>query len=271
MIAVELSLALALLSARPAPAPQPRPREVSADALLREAKSLRYAQRWFEASASYRRFLNSNPGSGRVPEARFWLAATLESDQRWDEAAQAYSEFLTAHPSERLLGREAKLNRIRCWGLRQGQTAQASPGLLAALEDPHLEVQVAAALQLAKTGDGRAVPVLKRGLTLASGSPACSMALISLGVKPVQPQATSQVRFLVLRVREAGKSEPVTIRLALSLAVAVGNYLSDEQLRQVQAKGVDLAGLSAKAAQLPKGSVLFSVEDGKSSVAVTVE
>ena len=269
-----LALTLALL-AGPAPLPDPALAEVTQregpeDALLREGKALRYAQRWYEATALYRKFLAAYPGSTRVPDARFWLAASLESDQRWDEAASAYTEFLALHPDQRLLGREAKLNRIRCWGLRQGQAPQASPGLLEALQDPAPEVQVAAALQLAKVGDPRAVAGLRKGLTLPSCADASSLALISMGVKPV-PSASAQGRFLVIRIKESGKPDTVTIRLALTLARAVGNYLTDAQVRQARAKGVDLEGITDQAASLPKGSVLLSVDDGKSSVTVTVE
>jgi tetratricopeptide (TPR) repeat protein len=257
----------------PAPAPAPAPevqREGPADALLREAKTLRYAQRWYEAATVYRAFLAAYPGSPRIPDARFWLAAALESDQRWDEAADAYTEFLTLHPDQRMLGREARLNRVRCWGVRQGQAPKATPGLLEALKDPAPEVQVAAALQLAKAGDPRAVEGLKKGLALPSCADACSLALINMGVKPSPPPSV-QGRFLVIRIKEPGKADTVTIRLALALARAVTNYLSDAQIKEARAKGIDLAGLSDQALAMPKGSVLFSVEDGKSSVQVTVE
>jgi hypothetical protein len=269
MLALALAFALAAPTAPRLAAPAVEKGDPGS-ALLHQAKNLRYAQRWFEAAQAYRRFLDTFPTSGQAPVARFWLAATLESDQRWDEAAQAYTTFLEAHPDQRLLGREARLNRIRCWGLRQGQNPAATPGLLAALADPLLEVQVAAALQLAKTADSRAVETLRRGLSLPSAAPACSLALIAMGVKPVQSAASVQGRFLVIRVREPGQPE-VTVRLALSLAMAVTNYLSEAQIRQAQAKGVDLAALNEQAARLPKGSVLLSVEDGKSTVVVSVE
>ena len=249
-------------------------RQAKGQDLLWQARSQRYAQHWHEAAETYRRFLADHPGSGRAPEARFWLAASLESDQRWDDAAEAYTAFLDAHPDQRLLGREARLNRIRCWGIRQGQTPGATQGLVAALGDGTLEVQVAAALQLAKTSDRRAVEILKRGLALPSEGSACSMALIAMGETPgkrAQAPGASQARFLVIRVREAGKADTVTIRLALTLAQAVTNYLSDAQLRQAQSKGIDLKSLSEQAASLPKGSVLVSVDDGKSAVTVTVE
>ena len=250
--------------ARPA-APQS-----AGDALLREAKTLRYAQRWFEAAALYRRFLAACPKSSRVPEARFWLAATLEQDQRWDEAAIAYTDFLARHPDERMLGKEAKLNRVRCWGIRQGQSPAATPGLLGALGDETPEIRVAAALQLARTRNPRAVDSLKIGLGMPAYADACSLALIGLGVKPVPAPSTAN-QFLVMRIREKGKGEPVTIRLALGLARALENYLTDEQIRQARTKGIELWNLSDRAASLPKGSVLFSVEDGKSNVTVTVE
>ncbi len=271
MIALALTLAL-LTGAAPEPAlPGPVPGEGSADGALREAKALRYAQQWYEAAARYRKFLAENPSSPRVPEAKFWLAATLESDQRWDEAAAAYTEFLLQHPDQRLLGREAKLNRIRCWGIRQGQLPAATPGLVAALGDPAVEVQVAAALQLAKTGDTRAVDGLRKGLALPTCADACSLALISLGVKPQAVQNPTQARFLVIRIREAGKADTVTIRLSLALARAVGNYLTDAQIKQARQKGVDLDAITEQAASLPKGSVLLSVDDHKSKVEVTVE
>jgi len=252
-----LALALALLAA-------------PGDDLLREAKGLRYAQRWLEAAQTYRQYLAGHGDGARAAEARFWLAAALESDQRWDEAAWAYGDFLSRHADQRQLGREARLNRIRCWGIRQGQNPEATPGLLAALTDPVPEVQVAAALQLAKTGDRRAVDGLRRGLSLPASADACSLALAAMGVKP-GPVPDAQARFLVLRIREAGKPETVTIRLAMSLARALGSYLSEAQLREARAKGLDLEALAAKSQELPKGSQLLSVDDGKSSVQVTVE
>ncbi|BDU78812.1 tetratricopeptide repeat protein [Mesoterricola sediminis] len=273
MIALFLTWALA---AGPLPMPEPLPaaalREDAGDALLREAKNLRYAGRWYEAAVVYRRFLAEHRASTRVPEARFWLAASLESNQQWDAAAAAYTEFLDKHPDQRLLGKEAKLNRIRCWGITQGQVPQATPGLVAALNDPTLEVQVAAALQLAKTGDARSVPALRRGLEVAASADACSLALLNLGVKPsAAATPATRGRFLVIRIREAGKPDTVTIRLALSLARAVVNYMSDAQIKEARAKGVDLESLTDQAVNLPKGSVLLSVEDPKSSIEVKVE
>lgn len=269
-------LALLLTGASPVPeggAARPPLQEGTGDVLLREAKGLRYAQRWYEAAALYRRFLATQPRSTRVPEARFWLAATLESDQRWDEAAQAYSDFLAFHPDQMLLGREARLNRLRCWGMRLGQNPQATPGVLASLADPDTEVRVAASLQLAKTGDRRAIEGLKAGLELPSCADACSLALLNLGVRPgsAAKVRSGNGRYLVIRIREAGRSQPVTVRLALVLARAVVNYLSDAQIREARAKGVDLDSLTEQAASLPKGSVLLEVRDGQSSVEVTVE
>lgn len=245
-------------------------KESLGDPLLREAKGMRYAQRFFEAAALYRRHLSQYPTSSRASEARFWLAATLEQDQRWDEAAAAYTEFLLKHPDERMLGKEARLNRVRCWGIRQGQASEATQGLLAALGDESPEIQVAAALQLAKTGDRRPIEALQKGLGMPTQAEACRLALIGLGAKP-QPQASSANRFLVMRIKEKGKKDPVTIRLALSLARAMENYLSDEQILQARRKGVELSNLSDRAANMPKGSLIFSVEDGKSDISVTVE
>jgi hypothetical protein len=273
-----MSLALLLaLATGPLPEPlvEPAPpgavqREGEGAAILREAKNLRYAQRWFEAAAAYRKFIAGNAASPRVPEARFWLAATLESDQRWTEAADAYTEFLNLQPDQRMLGKEAKLNRIRCWGLVQARQPGAAQGLVAALGDPVEEIQVAAALQLAKAGDPRSAEGLRKGLAYPASADACSLALINMGLKPAAVPA-SQARFLVIRIKETGKPETVTIRLALSLARAVVNYLSDAQIRQARQKGVDLESVTEQAASLPKGSVLLSVEDGKSTVVATVE
>jgi len=75
----------------------------------------------------------------------------------------------------------------------------------------------------------------------------------------------------VLRIKERDKPEVLTVRLALGLARAVGGYLSDEQLRQARRKGVDLDRLMDQALTVPKGSELFSLDDGKSAVTVTVE
>lgn len=262
-----------LLTAPPAALPAAPPAFVEpqgGDARYQEARGLRMAGRFFEAAAAYRRFIQENPRSGRVPEARFWLATTLEQDQRWDEAAAAYGEFLRLHPDQRLLGKEAKLNRLRCWGIRQGQNPDATPGLLGGLEDEAAEVRTAAALQLAKTRDRRAVHALQAGLALPKQAEACRLALEAMGVKPEAPVATAG-RFLVVRIQEKGKKEPVVIRVASGLARAVGSYLSDEQLAQARAKGVDLEGIMDQIVNAPKGTLLFSVEDKDSSVTVTVE
>ncbi len=246
-------------------------RESPPDLLFRQAKNLRYGQRWYEAAALYRQILRDYPAYSRLPEVRFWLAATLESDQRWDSAADAYTEFLSLHPDQKMLVREAKLNRIHCWGLRQGLSRQATPGLLAALGDPSEEVQVAAALQLSKQGDRRAVEALQKGLNRASTSESCRLALIGMGVEPVSAAPTLSGRFLVLRIHEKGKPDTVTIRLAMGLAKAVAGYLSDAQIKQARHKGVDPDRLMDLALNAPKGTVLLSVDDKDSSITIVTE
>ena len=248
---------------------QPSSEEV--DGLLRQAKGLRYAQRWFEAAAVYRRILSDHSKSPRLFEARFWLAATLEQDQRWDEAADAYTEFLLAHPDQRLLVKEAKLNRVRCWGLRQGQNPQATPGLIGALQDDLIEVQVTAALQLAKKADHRAVDALQKGLRHPGTADGCRLALASMGVKPLVEGGPAEGRFLVILIRPKHQKEEVRVRIALSLARAVGGYMSDDMLRQARGKGVDMERLMDSALSSPKGTELFSVEDKQNSLTVRVE
>ena len=244
--------------------------ERPADALFRQARDLRYAQRWFEAAQAYRTLLREFPASPRIIDSRYWLASSLEQDQRWDEAAEAYTDFLSRHPDQRLLGKEARLNRVRCWGIRQWDSPAAVAGLASALSDDREEVRIAAALQLAKRRDARAIPILQAGLRVDGSSESCRLALLALGA---QPQATgpAQGRFLVVRVKEKDKAEALTIRLAVGLARAVGGYLSDEQMRQAKKKGVDLERLMDQALNAPKGSELFSLDDGKSTVTVTVE
>jgi hypothetical protein len=63
----------------------------------------------------------------------------------------------------------------------------------------------------------------------------------------------------------------ITVRLALGLARAVGGYLSDDQLKQARQKGVNLEGIMETALNAPRGTELFSLNDGKSTVTVTVE
>ena len=240
------------------------------DSLFRQGRDLRYAQRWYEAAQAYRTLLREFPASSRAADARYWLAASLEQDQRWDEAAEAYTEFLMKHPDQRLLGKEARLNRVRCWGIRQWDSPAAVAGLAQSLSDEREEVRLAAALQLAKRRDARAVPVLQAGLRVDASSEACRLALQGMGIQP-QAAGPAQGRFLVIRVKERGKSEVLTVRLALGLARAVGGYLSDEQLRQAKTKGVDMERLMDQALNAPKGTELFSLDDSKSNVTVTVE
>lgn len=242
-----------------------------ADLLFRQAKNLRYGQRWYEAAAVYRQILREHPTYSRLPEVRFWLASTLESDQRWDSAADAYTEFLSLHPDQKLLGREAKLNRIHCWGLRQGQSLQATPGLISALGDPSDEIQVAAALQLSKKGDQRAVEALQKGLRTASCSEPCRLALLGMGVEPKTAASASNGRYLVLRIQEKGKPDAVTIRLAMGLAKAVAGYMSDAQIQQARHKGIDPDRLMDMALNAPKGTVLLSVDDKDSSITILTE
>ena len=244
--------------------------ENPADALFRQGRDLRYAQRWFEAAEAYRSLLREFPTSSRAADARYWLASSLEQDQRWDDAAEAYTEFLAKHADQRLLGKEARLNRVRCWGIRQWDSPVATAGLVSALSDDREEVRVAAALQLAKRRDARAIPVLQAGIKVDGSSEACRLSLQAMGVQP-QMAGPTQGRFLVVRVKERGKAEALTVRLALGLARAVGGYLSDEQLRQAKKKGVDMERLMEQALNAPKGTELFSLDDGKSTVTVTVE
>jgi tetratricopeptide (TPR) repeat protein len=258
-----------VMPAMPEPAILAAP-EHPGDVLFRQGRDLRYAQRWFEAAQAYRTLLREFPTSSRAVDARYWLASSLEQDQRWDEAAEAYTEFLSKHPDQRMLGKEARLNRVRCWGIRQWDSPTATAGLASALSDDREEVRIASALQLAKRKDPRALPILQAGLRADASSEACRMALLTMGVQP-QAAGPSQGRFLVVRVKESGKSEVLTVRLALGLARAVGGYLSDEQLRQAKKKGVDMERLMDQALNAPKGTELFSLDDGKSTVTVTVE
>ena len=258
-----------VLPAVPEPAPLVAA-ENPADALFRQGRDHRYGQRWFAAAQCYRALLRDFPDSSRAADARYWLASSLEQDQRWDEAAEAYTEFLTRHPDQRLLGKEARLNRVRCWGIRQWDNPGASAGLANALSDDREDVRIAAALQLAKRKDTRAVAVLQAGLRVDGSSEACRLALSNMGVQP-QAMGASQGRFLVVRVKERSQPETLTVRLALGLARAVGGYLSDEQLRQAKTKGVDMERLMDQALNAPKGTELFSLDDGKSTVTVTVE
>jgi hypothetical protein len=244
--------------------------ESPADALFRQARDLRYAQRWFEAAQAYRTLLREFPTSSRAADARFWLASSLEQDQRWDDAAEAYTDFLARHADQRMLGKEARLNRVRCWGIRQWNSPVAVAGLVSALADEREDVRIAAALQLAKRRDARAVPVLQAGLRVDAASEPCRLALLSMNVQP-QAAGPAQGRFLVVRVKERDQAEALTIRLAVGLARAVGGYLSDEQLRQAKKKGVDLERLMDQALNAPKGTELFSLDDGKSTVTLTVE
>ncbi len=244
--------------------------QAPADALFHQARDLRYAQHWFQAARVYRDLIQDHPSSSRVVDARYWLAACLEQDQRWDEAAEAYSTFLLNHPDQRMLGKEARLNRVRCWGIRQWDNPGALAGLVSELASASEEVRIVAALQLARRKDSRAVPVLQAGLQATRFSEACRLALVAMGVQP-QAQGRAQGRFLVLRVQERSSSDVITIRLALGLARAVGGYLSDEQLKQARQKGVNLEGIMETALNAPRGTELFSLNDGKSTVTVTVQ
>ena len=112
--------------------------------------------------------------------------------------------------------------------------------------------------------------MLQAGLNANLSSEACRLALLGMGAQP-QAAGPAQGRFLVVRIKERDKPEVLTVRLALGLARAVGGYLSDEQLRQAKGKGVDLDRIMDQALNAPKGTELFSLDDSKSTVTVTVE
>ncbi len=272
-LAAFLSAGLLLTAAPAAFPPEPTPITVAdaADALFQQARDLRYAQRWFEAAATYRTLLTKYPHSTRCPEASFWLAATLEQDHRWDEAISAYTAFITRYPDQRLLLREAKLNRIRCWGIRQWDAPGAAEGLVNALGEDRDEVRIAAALQLANRKDPRAVPSLQQGLRSAVSAEACRQALLAMGAKPELPE--SAPRFIVVRIKEkkAKPQDTVTVRVSAALAAGVTSYLSDTQLQEARLKGIDVSRLLAEALSAPKGTELFSLDDPDTKVTVTVE
>ncbi|HJW73593.1 MAG TPA: tetratricopeptide repeat protein [Geothrix sp.] len=273
MILSLCALALPLLSwspLEPAPMPVLTSAEAPADALYRHARDLRYGQKWYQAAQAYRLMIHDYPASSRVVDARYWLASCLEQDQRWDEASEAYTDFLMKHPDQRMFGKEARLNRVRCWGIRQWDNPGAEAGLVSELGGNLEEVRLAAALQLARRKDRRAIPVLQGALQGGPSAEACRLALVAMGVQP-QTQGPAQGRFLVVRIKERGKPDVVSIRLTLGLARAVGGYLSDEQLQQARKKGINLDGIMDEALNVPKGTELFSLDDGKSTVTVTVE
>ena len=139
-----LLMAVPALVVPVAPEPTALLGEQPVDSFFRQGRDLRYAQRWYEASQAYRNLLREFPNSSRAADARYWLASSLEQDQRWDEAAEAYTEFLAKHPDQRLLGKEARLNRVRCWGIRQWDSPAAAAGLAQALSDEREEVRLAA-------------------------------------------------------------------------------------------------------------------------------
>lgn len=267
MILPLLPFALPVL---PGPTPALAAPEAPAEALYRQARDLRFSQQWYQASQVYRQLIQDCPSSSRIPDARYWLASCLEQDQRWDQASEAYTDFLLKHPDQRMLGKEARLNRIRCWGIRQWDNPEAQAGLVSELSNDVGEIRIAAALQLARRKDSRAIPALQAGLQTSTCSEACRLALTGMGVQPQAP-GPAQGRFLVIRIKERTRPEAVTIRLTLGLARAVGGYLSDEQLQQARKKGIDISGLMGQALNAPKGTELFSLNDGKSTVSVTVE
>lgn len=266
-----LLLVPALLAGALPPEPSIPPSRNAAETLFRQARDLRYAERWFEAAGVYRTLLAKYPDSSRAPESAFWLAATLEQDQRWDEASSAYTQFILNHPDQRLLIREAKLNRIRCWGMRQWDQASAQTGLVQALGEDRDEVRVAAALQLAKRKEARAIPILQQGLRMPVSAEACRQALLSMGAKPELPE--SAPRFIVVRIKEKKENpqDTVTVRVSAAFAQGVTSYLSDTQLREARSKGLDVQRILAEALSAPKGTELFSLDDSDSKVTVTVE
>ncbi|MBS1767341.1 MAG: tetratricopeptide repeat protein [Acidobacteria bacterium] len=270
LVAPVLLAATSLQAALP-PEPLLPPAADGADTLFRQARDLRYSARWFEAAAVYRSLIAKYPGSSRVPEATFWLAATLEQDQRWDEAASAYTDFIARYPDQRLLVREALLNRVRCWGVRQWDEPSAQEGLVQALGEDREEVRIAAALQLAKRKDARALPVLQEGLRSPGTAESCRQALLLMGAKPALPEAAP--RFIVVRIRDKKQSpkDTVTVRVSAAFAAGVTSYLSDTQLREARLKGIDVQRLLSEALSSPKGTELFSLDDPDSKVTVTVE
>jgi hypothetical protein len=92
-----------------------------------------------------------------------------------------------------------------------------------------------------------------------------------LGATPELPE--SAPRFIVVRIRdkkEAAK-DTVTVRVSAAFAAGVTSYLSDTQLREARAKGIDVQRLLSEALSSPKGTELFSLDDPDSKVTVTVE
>ena len=72
------------------------------------------------------------------------------------------------------------------------------------------------------------------------------------------------VRRLSLYLRQLESFKLKDRRTISSRQLGESLNLTDAQVRQARAKGVDLDSITDQAASLPKGSVLLSVEDGKS-------
>jgi tetratricopeptide (TPR) repeat protein len=81
---------------------------LGAEALFTEGK-------YPEAHEQFSKFINDNPASALLPQAKIGVAASLEAEGKIQESAQKYQEVVTSYPTEANIVSPAKLTLARLY------------------------------------------------------------------------------------------------------------------------------------------------------------
>lgn len=248
---------------------------------LRSAKALVFDRKYGEARAAWQEVLRASSGEDAATAA-YWIARCSESLKEDARALEEYSAFLERRPKDAALVEQARQSRVAIAArlYRSGQK-QHLPVIQGALADPSRNVRTVAAFQLAELGRpaaNEAVPILKRIVAEDKDPDLVNRAKVLLlgldpralaGVPEAPPNpgtsSTGKVRFLRVRVYEAGSSKPtVSVNLPMGLAEFAFKSLPEDAKRELNQKGYDAENFWRRLKELePTEIVTVEGKDGE--------
>lgn len=248
---------------------------------LRSAKALVFDRKYGEARAAWQEVLRASSGEAAATAA-YWIGRCSESLKEDARALEEYSAFLERRSKDAALVEQARQSRVAIAArlYRSGQK-QHLPVIQGALADPSRNVRTFAAFQLAELGRpaaNEAVPILKRIVAEEKDPDLVNRAkVLLLGLDPRAlagvPEAprkpgtssTGKVRFLRVRVYEAGSSQPtVSINLPMGLAEFAFKSLPEDAKRELNQQGYDAENFWQRLKELePTEIVTVEGKDGE--------
>ncbi len=273
-LTVIVALALGLAQAAGLAA-APRAQSGTDESLFREAKLLVFDKSWQEALDKLDELVDRFPGSPLAGQALYYKGECLSGlGGREKDALRAYKSYIKLAGANPSLVEESEGSIVDlAFELYEGGEAGAIRDVESRLEHPNKVVRYYAAYKLSLAGDKRiaakAAPVLSRIVESEKDPELLDRARIALlrvspeSLKSVEDRAprTGSARLLRIRVRQAGRKEPVfSLNIPFALADLALGAMDEEDKAALRKKGYDLNRIMNELAK-SKESILRIVGD----------